>query len=390
MGADATRFRGVAARCNYLAFDRPDIQYTTKEVCREMSKPTVGSLRRLRRIGQYLKRRPRLVWNFEMQEWCGLLDRYTDSSWAGCRKSRKSTSGGTVMMGRHCIKTWSKTQAIIAKSSAEAELYGVIRGATEGLGLITLLKDFGKSVEIRLHVDAAAAKGIIERKGLSKVRHLDVNVLWLQETAARKNIPIDKIPGEDNPADLTTKHLATKKIAQFLDTMNMTYEEGRAGRAAKLHSIGRTKQGGDCDYKVNLDKAMSSLDRTGDAWNAIRRAGNYMRGGDRWTSRGSQGIWHRWHVTPRKSLFTPHRVAKGPGRDVVLQGSRFTCGVTSSGQRFEMHDNWTRPDRKHLVLDAPWVGYTVFIEESVENVDVQAMRKEATVNARQRWMDVEV
>ena len=25
-GSDATRFRGVAARCNYLAFDRPDIQ----------------------------------------------------------------------------------------------------------------------------------------------------------------------------------------------------------------------------------------------------------------------------------------------------------------------------------------------------------------------------
>ena len=43
-GADATRFRGVAAGCNYLAFDRPDMQYATKEVCREMAKPTMGSL----------------------------------------------------------------------------------------------------------------------------------------------------------------------------------------------------------------------------------------------------------------------------------------------------------------------------------------------------------
>ena len=41
IGADATRFRGVAARCNYLAFDRPDIQFATKEICREMSKPTL-------------------------------------------------------------------------------------------------------------------------------------------------------------------------------------------------------------------------------------------------------------------------------------------------------------------------------------------------------------
>ena len=29
------------------------------------------------------------------------------------------------LLGGHCIKTWSKTQAVIAKSSAESELYGV-------------------------------------------------------------------------------------------------------------------------------------------------------------------------------------------------------------------------------------------------------------------------
>ena len=49
-GADGTRFRGVAARCNYLAMDRPDIQFATNEVCREMSSPTIGSYRRLKII----------------------------------------------------------------------------------------------------------------------------------------------------------------------------------------------------------------------------------------------------------------------------------------------------------------------------------------------------
>ena len=116
-GEDATRFRGVAARCNYLAFDRPDLQYATKEVCREMAKPTTGSLRRLRRIALYLLGRPRLVWKFIMQMPCDILDIFTDSNWAGCHRTRKSTSGGVVMMGCHCIKSWSKTQAIAAKAS---------------------------------------------------------------------------------------------------------------------------------------------------------------------------------------------------------------------------------------------------------------------------------
>ena len=61
IGEEATNFRAVAARGNYLAMDRPDIQFAIKEICREMSKPTTGSLRRLVRFGRYLKSKPRLV-----------------------------------------------------------------------------------------------------------------------------------------------------------------------------------------------------------------------------------------------------------------------------------------------------------------------------------------
>ena len=79
----------------------------------------------------------------------------------------------------HLIKAWSKTQAIIAKSSAESELYALVKGACESLGTCTLLRDFGEAnPRVRLHIDASAAKGIVERKGLSKVRHIDVDVLW--------------------------------------------------------------------------------------------------------------------------------------------------------------------------------------------------------------------
>ena len=67
VGEDVTRFRGVVARCNYLAADRPDCVFAVKECCREMSAPTTGSLRRLRRIGRYLKLHPRLMWKYELQ-----------------------------------------------------------------------------------------------------------------------------------------------------------------------------------------------------------------------------------------------------------------------------------------------------------------------------------
>ena len=353
-GLDATRFRGVAARCNYLAMDRPDIQFATKEICREMSSPTTGSLRRLVRIGQYLCGRPRLVWKYKMQEFCQLIDVYSDSDWAGCRRARKSSSGGSIMLGAHCLKTWSKTQAIIARSSAEAELYGVVRGATEGLGMITLMRDMGVDAKLQLHLDAAAAKGIIERKGLSKVRHVDVNVLWLQETCARKDIPLFKVPGDLNPADLMTKHLSQGKIDKNVLTMQMEYAEGRSGKAANLHS-------------VEVSKAKSS-------WDKIRKTGHEKRGGDDWISNGKGGVWHRQHTTPRVSLFTPYKVSKGPANRIPLSHVRFTCGVTESGKSFEFHDDWTLPDRKHKVLEEPWIGYSVFVERSASNESVQASR----------------
>ena len=76
---------------------------------------------------------PRLVFLFQWQT-VDELNVYTDTDWAGCPRTRKSTSGGCVMLGRHTVKTWSSTQTSVALSSGEAEFNGVVRGAGVGLG----------------------------------------------------------------------------------------------------------------------------------------------------------------------------------------------------------------------------------------------------------------
>jgi hypothetical protein len=89
------QFRALAARANYLAQDRPDLQYAVKEVCRSMAKPTVKGVEALKRIGRYLVGVPTLTWHFvEGVETPEAID--VDSDWAGCRVSRRSTSGGVA------------------------------------------------------------------------------------------------------------------------------------------------------------------------------------------------------------------------------------------------------------------------------------------------------
>ena len=56
-------------------------------------------------------------------------------------------------------------------------------------------------MDVRLHVDASAALGIVERRGVGRVRHLDVGTLWLQAQQLHKAVELMKVEGLKNPAD---------------------------------------------------------------------------------------------------------------------------------------------------------------------------------------------
>ena len=303
-----------------------------------MSAPTTGSLRRLKRLGKYLKKCPRLVWRFDLQGPVDHLEIFTDADWAGCRRSRKSTSGGVAMAGGHCIKAWAKTQSVVAKSSAESELYSVVKGATEGLGLITLCRDLGAEVGVRLNLDAIAAKGILERQGISKVRHIDVAVLWLQQQVEKKIVPLIKVDGSVNCSDLVTKHLATHVQRRDVEAMQLEFRDGRAQQAARLHAIQRLKP--------------QSQFRGG--------------AGDRWEERGENGSWIRLHRSPRSSLFNPRRVPHGPGKRSRLSVIRETIGIDENGQRFVKSDDWTDPQAPKS-LPRRWTGITIFRSEEFDD-----------------------
>ena len=100
-----------------------------------MSKPRKSDLMKLKRVARYLKFRPTLTTVFPWQAACHKVTVYTDSDWAGDRVTRKSTSGGVVMVGMHALKTWGKDQSVVAMSSGEAELYAANYGAAQALGM---------------------------------------------------------------------------------------------------------------------------------------------------------------------------------------------------------------------------------------------------------------
>ena len=112
-----------------------------------MAAPTRGGWRKLKRLGRYLVGKPRAILRYELQEEPGMLTGFSDSDWAGCKRTAKSTSGGAIMRGAHMIKSWSSTQKSITLSSGEAELVAAVKTCTELIGVTQLMGDRGGDVE---------------------------------------------------------------------------------------------------------------------------------------------------------------------------------------------------------------------------------------------------
>ena len=239
--AKHTPFRAVAARCNYVSSDRPDIQFSSKEICRWMANPTESGVAALRRLGRYIEGHKRLIYEYPWQE-AESVEVYSDTDWAGCIKTRKSTSGGCLLLGRHLIKSWSSTQGLISLSSGEAEFYGVTKASGIALGYKSLLRDLGVKSKLRVWTDSSATVGICGRQGLGKLRHIDTRNLWIQQKLRCNDLEIWKVRGEVNPGDLFTKHLSSEdRIHDLLKLFGCRFADGRPESAPKLRESEDTK-----------------------------------------------------------------------------------------------------------------------------------------------------
>ena len=214
---EARHFRGVTARTNYMAADCPQVQYATKEVCRHMANPTEAAHESMKKLARYIVGCEETVFEYKWQdEEEAKLQTFTDSDWAGCTRTRRSTSGGAIVMGSHTLKTWSSTQPVVAMSAAEAEYYAMVEGETRAIGLKTMLGEMGVEVSvIVISTDSSSAKSFASKR-LGKMRHIEVKELWLQEAVCRGRIKLYKIPGTENRADLFTKYLPQDEVFSHL------------------------------------------------------------------------------------------------------------------------------------------------------------------------------
>lgn len=77
------------------------------------------------------------------------------------------------------------------------------------------------------------------------MRYIEVSVLWLQEQALRRQLPLVKISRNLNPADLMTKRLGQFAMEARMSLHIVELRRGRTAKALELHAIsgnGREKR----------------------------------------------------------------------------------------------------------------------------------------------------
>lgn len=205
----ATMYRAVSARCDVFAQDRPGIAYASKELCRDFAAPDFHAMARLRRPGTSLKGRPIFVYTFGFRDRPNDRSIMADTDVAGCRGTRRSTSGGVALYGSDCVRRWSSAHTTIALSSDEAGLGGLCTGASQGIGLRSICIDFGPDRSIHLYADATSAIGTSRRLGVGKVRDLDTSFLWLQHKVRAGDPPPSPSPSLQTRRIVPTRSRST-------------------------------------------------------------------------------------------------------------------------------------------------------------------------------------
>ena len=77
------------------------------------------------------------------------------------------------------------------------------------------------------NTDASAAIGIASRRGLGKVRHVEVSQLWLQQRVADGGLSVQKVDGISNVADALTKHLGKSSLSSHTQSVRLGIRDGR-------------------------------------------------------------------------------------------------------------------------------------------------------------------
>ena len=204
---------------------RPDISFVVGMLGRYQSNPGVHHWKAAKKVLRYLQGTKEDMLIYRRSNNLEVIG-YSDSDYAGCVDTRKSTFGYLFLLADGAISWKSAKQSVIATSTMEAEFVACFEATIQSLWLRNFISGLGIvdsiAKPLRIYYDNTVAvffsKNDIYTKG---VKHMDLKYLSVKEEVQNQRVSIVHIGTDHMIADPLTKGLLPKIFIGHVERMGI-------------------------------------------------------------------------------------------------------------------------------------------------------------------------
>jgi transposase InsO family protein len=204
---------------------RPDIAYITGILGRYLSNPGIDHWKAAKRVLRYLQRTKDYMLTYRSLANLEIIG-YSDSDFAGCQDSMKSTSGYIYMLAGGAVSWKSAKQSLIASSTMAAEFIACYEASNHGVWLqnfvtgLRIVDDIERPLKLFCDNKSAVLYSNNNRSS-SKSKHIDIKFLVVKERVQSGQLSIEHIGTNSMVADPLTKGLPPKMFHEHTARMGV-------------------------------------------------------------------------------------------------------------------------------------------------------------------------
>ena len=204
---------------------RPDIAFAVGMLGRYQSNPGMDHWRAAKKVMRYLQGTKDYMLMYRRTDNLEVIG-YSDSDYAGCIDSRKSTSGYVFMLAGGAVSWRSAKQTLTATSTMEAEFVSCFEATSHSVWMKSFISGLrvmdSISRPLRIYCDNSAAVFMAKNnKSGSRSKHIDIKYLAIRERVKDNIVVIEHISTELMIADPLTKGMPPLKFKDHVDRMGL-------------------------------------------------------------------------------------------------------------------------------------------------------------------------
>ncbi|XP_039683885.1 secreted RxLR effector protein 161-like [Medicago truncatula] len=218
---------GVGSIMYGMVCSRPDLAYAVSIVSRFMANSGIVHWQALKWVLRYLNGSLKggLKYTRAAQEE-DALEGYVDANYAGNVDTRKSLSGFVFTLYGTTISWKANQQSVVALSTTQVEYITPVEGVKEAIWLKGMIGELGITQEcVKIHCDSQSAIHLANHQVYhERTKHIDIRLHFVRDMIESKEIVVEKMASEENPADVFTKSLPRSRFKHCLDLIKFVEE----------------------------------------------------------------------------------------------------------------------------------------------------------------------